>query len=66
MRPEHNEIAAASKKRSAKNRVRGQKREADHHSTWEKADDTEEEPGMCTQRNRRGMGSSIHRKDSQR
>ena len=59
MRPEHNEIAAASKSGPRKIVFADRSGKPIHLSTWEKADDTEEEPGMCTQRNRRGMGSSI-------
>jgi hypothetical protein len=59
VRPEHHEIAAASKTVPRKIVFAERSGKPIHLSTWEKADDTEEEPGMCTQRNRRGMGSSI-------
>jgi len=59
VRPEHDEIAAASKSVPRKIVFADRSGKPIHISTWEKADDTEEEPGTCTQRNRRGMGSSI-------
>jgi len=65
VRPEHNEIAAASKSGPRKIVFADRSGKPIHLPTGEKADDTEEEPGTCTQRNRRGMGLKHHRKDSQ-
>jgi hypothetical protein len=55
-----------SRKRDpSRNRLDGEKREADLDSVRGKADDAEEETGMCTPRNRRGQGprhpGRIHR-----
>jgi hypothetical protein len=63
--PEHNEMAAVSKKRSVVKSFDGDMREADLDSVRGKADDVEEETGRCTPRNRRGRGPGtqgrIHR-----
>jgi hypothetical protein len=63
--PEHSEMAAVSKKRSVVKSFDGDTREADLDSERGKADDVEEETGMCTPRNRRGRGPGtqgrIHR-----
>ena len=42
-----------------KSRVRGTDAGSRPISHWGKADDAEEEPGKCTQWNRRGRGSGI-------
>src|ERR1035437_5375059 len=54
--PEHNEMAAVSKKRSVVKSFDGKTREADLDSERGKADDVEEETGMCTPRDRRDRG----------
>ena len=63
--PEHNEMAAVSKKRSVVKSFDGKTREADLDSERGKADDVEEETGMCTSRDRRDRGPGtqgrIHR-----
>jgi hypothetical protein len=61
-RPEHKGISAASKSRSAKNRVRGLEAGSRPTLLLGKADDTKEETGKCTSWDRRGMGSGIGRK----
>ena len=58
MRPEHNEIAATSKLPRGKSCSRKQAGSRPNHPLG-KADDAEEEPGKCTQWDRRGMGSGI-------
>jgi hypothetical protein len=57
-----------SRKRDpSRNRFDGEKQEADLDSVGGKADDAEEETGMCTPRNRRGRGPGtqgrIHREN---
>ena len=66
MRLEHNEIAAASKPSPRKIVFAETKREADPILLMGKAEDTEEEPGKCTQWDPPGYGLRHHRTDSQK
>ena len=63
--PEHKEMAAVSKRAASRNRFDGRRGKADLDSERGKADDVEEETGMCTPRNRRDKGPGtqgrIHR-----